>query len=141
MKKNPAPKIILKASTKLIFEKATLHGFFKNRNDKFIAIRVARCINLNHLNILRYYNFVIYSVFNYYSFVDNINFLRNFVRGLNLSCARTLALKYKLCHASKIYKKFGIKLKSFDSNIELFIPPTFKKIKEPEYNVVVLDNL
>lgn len=141
MKKTPAPKIILKASTKLIFEKATLHGFFKNRNDKFIAIRVARCVNLNHLNILRYYNFVIYSVFNYYSFADNRNFLRNFARGLNLSCARTLALKYKLCHASKIYKKFGTKLKSFDSNIEFFIPPTFKKIKEPEYNVVVLDNL
>ena len=135
------PKINLNASIKLIFKKATSHGFFKNRDDKFIPIRVARCINLNHLSILRYYNFVIYGVSNYYSFVDNKNFLLSFVHGLNLSCARTLALKYKLCHASKIYKKFGIKLRSFDSNIELFIPPTFKKIKKSKYEVVVLDNL
>ncbi len=141
MKIKMTPKISLNASIKLIFKKATFHGFFKNREDKFIPVRVAPCINLNHLNILRYYNFVIYVVSNYYSFVDNKNFLLSFVHGLNLSCARTLALKYKLCHASKIYKKFGINLRSFDSNIELFILPTFKKIKEPEYKVVVLDNL
>ena len=141
MKVKMPSKIILKASIKLIFEKATYHDFFKKRDDKFISIKVARCINLNHLNILRYYNFVIYGVSNHYSFVDNKNFLLSFAHGLNLSCARTLALKYKLCHASKIYKKFGIKLKSFDSNIELFIPPIFKKIKEPEYKVVVLDNI
>lgn len=141
MKIKMAPKIILKASIRLIFEKATSHGFFKNRDDKFIAIRAARCINLNHLSILRYYNFVIYGVSNYYFFADNKFFLLNFVRGLNLSCARTLALKYKLCHASKIYKKFGIKLRSFDGDTELFIPPTFKRIKKPEYKVVVLDDL
>jgi hypothetical protein len=141
MKIKMMPKISLNASIKLIFKKATFHGFFKNREDKFIPVRVAPCINLNHLNILRYYNFIIYVVSNYYSFVDNKNFLLSFVHGLNLSCARTLALKYKLCHASKIYKKFGINLRSFDSNIELFILPTFKKIKEPEYKVVVLDNL
>ena len=108
MKKTPAPKIILKASTKLIFEKATLHGFFKNRNDKFIAIRVARCVNLNHLNILRYYNFVIYSVFNYYSFADNRNFLRNFARGLNLSCARTLALNISYVMLLKFIKNLEL---------------------------------
>ena len=141
MKIKMTPKISLNASIKLIFKKATFHGFFKNREDNFIPVRVAPCINLNHLNILRYYNFVIYVVSNYYSFVDNKNFLLSFVHGLNISCARTLALKYKLCHASKIYKKFGINLRSFDSNIELFILPTFKKIKEPEYKVVVLDNL
>jgi hypothetical protein len=90
---------------------------------------------------LRYYNFVISGVFNYYSFADNKKSLLSFVDGLRLSCARTLALKYKLCHSSKIYKKFGFKLRSFDDNTELFIPSTFKKIKEPEYKVVVLDNL
>ncbi len=135
------PKIILKVSIKLIFEKATLHGFFKNRVDKFISIRVARCINLSHRNILRYYNFVIYGVFNYYSFVENKKSFLSFVYGLNLSCARTLALKYKLCQASKIYKKFGVKLKSFDNNIELFIPPIFKEIKKSGDTVIVLDNL
>ena len=128
-------------SIKLIFEKATLHGFFKNRVDKFISIRVARCINLSHRNILRYYNFVIYGVFNYYSFVENKKSFLSFVYGLNLSCARTLALKYKLCQASKIYKKFGVKLKSFDNNIELFIPPIFKEIKKSGDTVIVLDNL
>lgn len=140
MKVKVTPEIILKASIKLIFEKATLHGFFKNRVDKFVSIRVAHCINLNHRNILRYYNFIIYGVYNYYSFALNKKSFLSFVHGLNLSCARTLALKYKLCHASKIYKKFGVKLRSFNDNIELFIPPIFKKTKPPGYQIVVLDN-
>jgi hypothetical protein len=141
MKTKMMSKIILKASIKLIFEKATLHGFFKNRVNKFIPIRIARCINLNHRNILRYYNFVIYGIFNYYFFIINKKSFFSFINGLKLSCARTLALKYKLCYASKIYKKFGVKLRLFNQNIELFIPPVFKKIKKPRYKVVVLDNL
>jgi hypothetical protein len=140
MKIKMMSKIILKASIKLLFEKATSHGFFKNRVNKFIPIRIARCINLNHRNILRYYNFVIYGVFNYYFFIINKKSFFSFINGLKLSCARTLALKYKLCYASKIYKKFGVKLKLFNENVELFIPPVFKKIKKPGYKVVVLDN-
>lgn len=119
----------MKAPIKSIFEKAALNGFFKKRHGEFIPTKLGRCINLDHQNILRYYNSVIRGVLNYYSFVNNRKSLGSFVHGLKLSCARTLALKYKLRHASKVYRKFGSKLKSPDGNVELFIPSTFKPTK------------
>jgi hypothetical protein len=134
-------RIVLKAPIKSIFEKATLNGFFKMRHGKFIPTKVGRCINLDHQDILRYYNSIIRGVLNYYSFANNRKSLGSFVHGLKLSCARTLALKYKLRHASKIYRKFGSKLKSPDGNVELFIPSTFKAIKKFSCNVLVPDDV
>jgi hypothetical protein len=55
--------------------------------------------------------------------------LNTFIHGLKWSCARTLALKYKFRFASKIFRKFGSKLKCPKTNVELFIPKTFKAIK------------
>lgn len=130
-------RVVLKAPIKLIFEKATLNGFFKKRQGVFVSTSLGRCINLNHQDILRYYNSVIRGVLNYYSFVNNRKSLGSFVHGLELSCARTLALKYKLRHASKVYRKFGSKLRSLDSGVELFIPTTFKAIKKFSINVPI----
>nr|QUS63793.1 hypothetical protein [Haslea silbo] len=130
-------RIVLKAPIKSIFEKAALNGFFKVRQGQFIPTKVGRCINLDHQDILRYYNSIIRGVLNYYSFVNNRKSLGSFVHGLKLSCARTLALKYKLRHVSKIYKKFGSKLRSPDGSVELFIPNTFKAIKKFNCNVPI----
>lgn len=134
-------KIILKTSLKVFFEKATLNGFFKKCHNKFIPITLACCVNLNHQNILRYYNFVIYRIFNSYFFANTKKPFIYFVREFRLSCARTLALKYKLCNASKIYKKFGFKLKFFDGNILFFIQPTFQMVINSKHSVVILDKL
>lgn len=123
-------RVILKAPIERIFEKAMLNGFFKKRDCKFIPTKVSRCINLDHSNILHYYNFVIRGVLNFYSFANNKKSLGSFVHGLKLSCARTLALKYKLRDASKAYRRFGSKLKSPDDHNELFIPNNFKAIKK-----------
>ena len=123
-------KVVLKAPIKSIFEKASSKGFFKKRYGKFVPTKVGKCINLNHQDILRYYNSIIHGVLNYYSFANNRKSLGSFVHGLKFSCARTLALKYKLRHASKIFKKFGSKLKSPDGKAQLLIPSTFKAIKK-----------
>jgi hypothetical protein len=131
----------LKAQIKSIFEKATLSGFFKKRHGEFVPTKVGRCINLDHQDILRYYNSVIHGVLNYYSFANNRKSLGSFVHGLKLSCARTMALKYKLRHASKVYRKFGFKLKSPDGSAELFIPPTFKAIKKFSCSVTIPDDV
>ena len=40
-----------------------------------------------------------------------------------------MALKYKLRFASKVFRKFGSKLKCPDTGLELAIPKTFKAIK------------
>lgn len=143
-------RVVLKAPIKSIFEKAVSNGFFKKRNANrhqlqncqhgvFIPTFVGRCINLDHSDIVRYYNSVIRGVLNYYSFANNKKSLGSFVHGLKFSCARTLALKYKLRHASKIFKKFGSKLKCPDTGTELFIPHTFKATKKFSCNVPLPD--
>jgi hypothetical protein len=48
------------------------------------------------------------------------------VHGLKLSCARTLALKYKVRSASRTYRRFGGKLACPEIKVELFTPKTFK---------------
>lgn len=134
-------RVVFKVPIKSIFEKATANGFFKKRQAEFVPTSVGRCINLDHHDILRYYNSVIRGVLNYYSFVNNRKSLGSFVHGLKFSCARTLALKYKLRHASKIFKKFGSKLKSPDGETELFIPSTFKAIKKFSDDVPLPDDI
>jgi hypothetical protein len=135
-------RTVLKAPIKLLFEKATLNGFFKKRNNEFVPTYVGRCINLDHEDILRYYNSVIRGILNFYSFANNHKSLGSIIHGLKWSCARTLALKYKLRHASKVLRKFGPKLKkSRESEIELYIPKTFKSFKEFKINVVEPDSV
>lgn len=134
-------RVILKAPIEKILEKATLNGFFKKRHGKFIPTYVGRCINLDHQDILRYYNSVIRGVLNYYSFANNRKSLGSFVHGLKLSCARTLALKYKLRRASQAYRRFGNKLKSPDGSVELFIPSTFKAIKQFSCHIPLPDDV
>merc|ERR1712232_25414 len=142
-------RVVLKAPIKSIFETAVSNGFFKRhnkrRNGEFVPTSVGRCINLDHSDIVRYYNTVIQGVLNYYSFVNNRKSLGSFVHGLKFSCARTLALKFKLRHASKVFKKFGSKLKCPSTGVELVIPSTFKATKEfscnvPLPNEVILSN-
>jgi len=47
-----------------------------------------------------------------------------------MSCARTLALKYKLRFMAKAYKKFGTLLTCPDKEVSLYKPKTLKKIRE-----------
>lgn len=105
--------IIFKAPLKLIFEKYLLKGFFKKREGEFVPVYVGECINLTYSKIFNFYIKSLNSIFNYYSFVENKKSLNKLVYGFKLSFIRTLALKYKLRHASKVYKKFGSELKFF----------------------------
>jgi hypothetical protein len=52
------------------------------------------------------------------------------VRLLHMSCARTLALKYKLRFMAKAYKKFGTLLTCPDKEVSLYKPETLKKIRK-----------
>ena len=122
-------RVVLEAPIKNLFEKATQNSFFKKRAGEFVPTNVGRLINLDHSDILMYYNSVIRGVLDYYSFATNRKSLGSFVHGLKMSCARTLALKYKLRHASKAFSKFGSYLKCSSTGVALFIPKTFKAIK------------
>lgn len=141
-KERVTSRTVLKAPIKLLFEKATLNGFFKKRNNEFVPTNVGRCINMDHDDILLYYNSVIRGILNYYSFANNRKSLGSLIHGLKFSCARTLALKYKLRHVSKVFAKYGTTLKrSRNSEIELYIPETFKAIKEFNINVEQPDHV
>ena len=92
-------------------------------------------INLDHADILKYYNSVIRGVYNYYSFVNNTQELAHVICRLTESCALTLARKFKMRTMRLAYRKFGkdlgcdIKLKDGEEKrISIFKPANFKKI-------------
>jgi hypothetical protein len=139
-------RCVFHAPIKNIFDKATLNGFFKKKLGKFVPTKVGRLINFDHADIIKYYNSMIRGTLNYFSFVNNRKSLGSFVHGLKLSCARTLALKYKLRFASKVYRRFGGKLTCPETHIKLFIPNTFKAdtenfgISNPTPDVILFKN-
>lgn len=87
-------------------------------------------VNMDHADIVRYYNSITRGILGYYSFCDNHKSLGAIVHGLKHSCALTLALKYKLRHRSKVFKKFGSFLREPRSGIQLFIPKTFVRTRK-----------
>lgn len=132
-------RVVLKAPIFNIFEKTAKNSFFKKRAEEFVPTNVGRLINLDHADILGYYNSVICGVLNYYFFSNNRKSLGSFVHGMKMSCARTLALKYKLRHASKVFRKFGSYLKCHVTGVALFIPSTFKALKTFDGDAPPLD--
>jgi group II intron reverse transcriptase/maturase len=105
----------LEAPIEKIFEKGLENSFFKRtKTGKFVPTFCGRLINLDHADIIRFYNQIIRGILDYYSFSDNKKSLGSFVHGLKHSCALTLALKLKLRHRSKVFKKFGKTLKCPD---------------------------
>ena len=110
---------------KKLFEEAYFQGFFRKDRLHYKPTFVGRVINLSHADILDFYNSFIYSVLNYYLFVDDYKSLRSWIRGMKFSCARTLALKYKVRYSSKIFKKYGSYLKCPITNRKLYAPNFF----------------
>jgi len=94
---------------------------------RFVPTFCGRLINLDHADIIRFYNQKIHGILNYYSFVDNIKSLGQFVHGLKHSCALTLALKLKFRHRAKVFKKFGSTLRCPETKVELYIPKSFRR--------------
>jgi retron-type reverse transcriptase len=92
-----------------------------------IPIGLGRLQNMSHSDIIFYYNAVIRRILNYYSFADNRSSLGSVVRILHMSCARTLALKYKQRYMSKTYKKFGSSLECPETKVKIYKPTTLKR--------------
>lgn len=91
-------------------------------------------INLEHADIIRYYNSVIRGIYNYYRIVGNMNQLAHVIWLLTESCALTLARKYGLRTLRKTFNKFGKDLGTNIPNakgdlrrISIFNPQDYKK--------------
>jgi hypothetical protein len=74
---------MLKLVNKLVRRK-----FFKwnPKGQGAIPHGLTRRMNLDHADIIKYYNAVVRGIINYYSFVDNIARLSSIVGYLKLSC-------------------------------------------------------
>lgn len=101
-------KTLKRLIAKGLVRKRTSHSDHQKLNyrGKFMG----RLVNLDHADILRYYNWVIRGISNYYDFVNNRKALLWIVWLLTESCALTLAIKFKLKTLSKTFKEFGPKL-------------------------------
>jgi hypothetical protein len=114
-----------------IYERAASAGFFKRtETGQWNPTAKKGVVNLEHADILSYFNSKIRGILNYYSFVDNRKSLGSIIHGLKHSCALTLALKFKLRRRSKVFKKFGSLLKCKTTGKKLFIPKTFARTQE-----------
>ena len=129
IKQRITPRVGLHAPITKILEKLLENGFCrKSKNGIYSPTAVKRIVNLDHADILSYYNSVIRGILNYYSFVDNYTRLGALVKlHLLRSCALTLALKYKMRHKSKAFKKFGSNLACPETGKIITIPKSFKR--------------
>jgi group II intron reverse transcriptase/maturase len=105
-----------------VINKLELEGFIRKRNSpknqKKMVYRgtfKGNLINLDHGDILKYYNSKIRGLYNYYNFVSNMNKLAYICWLITESCCLTLARKFKLKSMKKVYRKFG---KNFSCVIE-----------------------
>lgn len=125
-----APMRFLVPTEKLIQKLVT--GRFLKWNPsgtKLIATGLGALVNHNHADIIAYYNAVVRGILCYYTFVDNRSSLKTVVRYVHMSCARTLALKYKLRSTAKVYKKFGSRLTCPQTGISLYNPDYLAPIR------------
>lgn len=121
----------------------------KMKNEGFIKVRTmpgtedrrvyrgtykGTLVNLEHADIVRYYNSVIRGVYNYYSFVNNTDRLAYVIWLLEESCCLTLARKYKWKSMKKVFDKFGRDLgceveysKGEVRRVALVVPGNFKR--------------
>lgn len=98
-------KVLNKLSTKGLIKTRINHE--KHDRRKYRGTFRGNLVNLDHADILRYYNSVTRGLYNYYNFVGNVRNLANVCWLLEESCCLTLARKFKLKTMAATYRKFG----------------------------------
>jgi group II intron reverse transcriptase/maturase len=83
-------------------------------------------VPMDHADILAFYNQKIYGLLNYYSFAGNRGQMHRVLYFIIMSCALTLALKFKLRTARATFRKFGRNLADPNTKKELYRPKSLK---------------
>lgn len=137
------PRVAMHAPIRKLLARLHANKFLKkNKFGIYKPTALRRIVNLDHVDILGYYNSVSKGLLNYYSFVDNYSRFGSIVKYFLLhSCALTLALKFKLRHRSKAFKRFGGKLKCKDSDKEFYIPDNFRRTNKFFINPQRIDEI
>jgi len=107
----------------------------KDRTGRWRGTNRGNLLNMEHADILRYYNAVIRGIHNYYDFVNNMARVAQIIWLLEESCGLTLAKKYKLKSLRAVYRKFGKDLgvtikdsKGTPNRISLKKPTSFSRV-------------
>lgn len=78
--------------------------------------------NFSHHEIISFYQQRVLGLTAYYKFASNYTSLRKILMFLQISCALTLALKYKLRTSRKVFSRFGKHLQCPETETKLIIP-------------------
>lgn len=80
----------------------------RNARGKFVPKNVGHMVNMEHSQILKYYNSLVSGILGRYSFAKNYDRVVSHVKyQIRNSCALTLSLKYKLRRRAKAFARFG----------------------------------
>ena len=111
---------------------------FSNHSQK-VPLGTAKnsILNLSHADIIELYNLRVIKLINFYSFAANRHKLKNIIWLLHISCALTLAKKYKIRSKSLIFKRFGRSLACPETGVKLYIFKSLKAIHDYRPNAKV----
>ena len=116
-------KIKLKLTKKIklvsVYKDLYFRGIVLKNKKKIQATALVGIQNWEHYEILTFFNFKIQLLKKRLIFL-NKNKIKSFFYYIKMSCALTLALKYKLRTKAKVFKKFGSKLQCPKTFLELF---------------------
>jgi hypothetical protein len=125
--RRPNGRLLIKAHLEKILLELKKNGYIrKNTQDKYVAMAYTKIMNLSHYQIINFFNSKINGLLNFYSFAANLNRLRYVIFLFQMSCAYTLARKYKLNNYSKAFRKFGKRLTCPKTGVGLALPENMK---------------
>jgi Type II intron maturase/Reverse transcriptase (RNA-dependent DNA polymerase) len=113
-------RLLIKAPLDKLLLATKNSGFIRqNSLGEYIPQAYTQIMNLSHYEIITFYNSKINGLLNFYAFASNYNRLRHILFLLQMSCAYTLARKYKLGNFAQAFSKFGKLLTDPETEIKL----------------------
>ena len=127
MRRRPHSRLLIKAPINQLLLELKKASFVRcNSLGKYIPKAYTPITNLTHFEIITFYNSKINGLLTFYSFASNYNRLRYCIYLLQVSCAYTLARKYKLKNFAIAFKSFGKRLTCPETEVGLSLPQTMK---------------
>nr|YP_009739347.1 hypothetical protein [Tricholoma bakamatsutake]QIC20190.1 hypothetical protein [Tricholoma bakamatsutake] len=120
-------RLLIKAPLDNLLLAIKKSGFIRqNSLGEYSPQAYTQIMNLSHYEIITFYNSKINGLLNFYAFASNYNRLRYILYLFQMSCAYTLARKYKLGNFAQAFSKFGKLLTDPETEIKLKWPDTMK---------------
>lgn len=120
-------RLLVKAPIEKLLDNIIKAGFIRRNAQGILLPKMyGPILNLDHADIIAFYNAKLRGIINFYSFASNRNKLGRLLWLLRASCALSLARKYKLGTMRKAFHKFGETLKCPNTDLKIFIPDNLK---------------